>query len=76
MPDWLVKILLGVVLNVGLPVAKKLLPWVPIAVWVAIEEILKAVTVSDDPHTVANEFYRKTKECTGIACPADIKRDY
>lgn len=67
MPDWLVKILLGIVLSVGLPIAKKLLPWVPSAVWDAISEILKHLSFdTEDPHTVANEFYKNTRSiCQG-----------
>lgn len=75
MPDWLIKVILSLVVSIGLPIAQKLMPWVPQPVWDAIKEILKNVHLVEDPHTLAEQFHKSTKECIGVACPLKPLKD-
>lgn len=73
MPDWLVKVLMTLAIQLGIPLAKTLLKWVPQAFWDAVEEMLKHLTFTvDDPEPVAEEFKKRTRECIGPICPTDV----
>lgn len=55
LPLWLAEIILNLITAVGLPLAKKLIPSVPAAVWQAIQDILKHI--NGQPSTESKQMH-------------------
>lgn len=71
---WLERIGFKLFMNWGLPMLKKLIPWVPEPVWEAIVAFLNHLGGLGDPSAAAAVFTASTYSCIGATgCPPQTK---
>lgn len=75
MPSWLVQLLVGLAIKIGVPALVKYFPKIPSEIIAVINELLDALKKPEtDKAEAKRSAIRKVKECSGVACKSELKK--
>lgn len=75
MPNWLIALFIRIAVAVGIPYLMKKFPGLPSDIWKLIEEILKHIQGSPQKKEEVKKIRKAVRECTGVACPSELKHE-
>jgi hypothetical protein len=72
MPSWLIKLLVSLATQFGVPYLIEKFNWIPASFWEVVKEILKHVQEAPNKEE-AIKSVRSALSCSGIGCAPELK---